>query len=119
MDPAMKFGISPATGFPAQRRIWAGAACLLTVGLLASGGEVGFGARAADSRLPPCPVYLSPAWNNCYGIVTMSWGESYAGEWKGGQRHGQGKALLANSGINVITADDLDDAAIKAVAQLK
>jgi succinyl-CoA synthetase beta subunit len=31
----------------------------------------------------------------------------------------QGKALLANSGINVITADDLDDAAIKAVAAMK
>ena len=30
----------------------------------------------------------------------------------------KGKALLANSGINVITADDLDDAAIKAVAAM-
>jgi len=31
----------------------------------------------------------------------------------------KGKALLANSGVNIITADDLDDAAIKAVAALK
>ena len=29
-----------------------------------------------------------------------------------------GKALLAGSGLNIIAADDLDDAAIKAVAAL-
>lgn len=30
-----------------------------------------------------------------------------------------GKQLLQSSGLNIITADDLDDAAIKAVASIK
>ena len=44
----------------------------------------------AQSKLPPCPSDQTQRWDNCFGTFTWSDGENYVGEWKDGERNGQG-----------------------------
>jgi len=50
----------------------------------------------AQSRLPPCPVERGVRWDMCFGTSTYPNGEIYVGEFKHGERHGQGTYSFAS-----------------------
>ena len=50
----------------------------------------------AQSDLPPCPKGQKASWNNCFGTHVFPDGEKYVGEYKDGQRHGQGISSFAS-----------------------
>ena len=45
------------------------------------------------NALPNCPLDQSLRYDNCYGTYTYSDGSEYFGEWKDGERQGQGTSL--------------------------
>ena len=48
-----------------------------------------FAGNATASSLPNCPD-PSEIWHNCFGTVAFASGTKYVGEFKAGERHGQG-----------------------------
>src|SRR5436309_3413246 len=48
----------------------------------------------AESSLPPCPP--TGDWNSCIGSQTLSNGQTYLGEFRGGKRNGQGTYTWPN-----------------------
>ena len=48
------------------------------------------------NALPNCPLDQSLRYDNCYGTYTYSDGSEYFGEWKDGERHGQGTLTWAD-----------------------
>jgi hypothetical protein len=61
-----------------------------TVVLVGSVGE--------SFALPPCPFDSSQRHHNCFGTYTFANGEKYVGEFKNGDKNGQGTYTFAKSG---------------------
>ena len=64
--------------------------CLVIVALF---GVVSAGVA---SNLPPCPSESDARLHNCYGTFTWEGGTIYIGEWKDGQKNGQGTQLYGS-----------------------
>ncbi len=59
-------------------------------------------AALAQSQLPVCPASIAASsWHNCFGTSTYPSGNKYAGEFKDGQRHGQGTYTFASGDLYV------------------
>ena len=56
------------------------------------------GSAGESIALPECPgTYNANTWTNCIGTLTGA-GHKYVGQWKGGERHGQGTTYYRNGG---------------------
>ena len=55
-----------------------------------------FGGVAAASDLPDCPTDYYVRWNDCFGTYEWSSGTKYVGEFKDGDKTGQGTLTWAN-----------------------
>ena len=52
--------------------------------------------RVAPSQLPRCESASSAEWTNCFGAIKYANGETYAGEFQNGKRHGFGTHTRGN-----------------------
>ena len=59
-----------------------------------------FGSAMAQSSLPACPSSVDVVWNNCYGTYNDAYGWKYVGEFKDGNRNGQGILFRADSQVS-------------------
>ena len=66
---------------------------LVTVAVLLGSAGEGF-------ALPECPgTYNETTWTNCFGTDTYANGDKYVGEFKDGNKHGQGTYTFADGRV--------------------
>ena len=49
--------------------------------------------------LPPCEGRYNPTWINYFGTITYPSGVKHPGEFRGGERHGQGTDTLPDGSV--------------------